>query len=228
MLAPKQVRPLRPRPTPRTAPKVPVATPATKPTASTAPTPPIAPAPVALAKLSLVRPAAQAFAATPVRLELSTLLNDELALASCASITPRATPQEAAPSRLGAEELTALAQLARQYLDSGASALALLIFRGLVAHAPQVASLQLGLGLAADHRGDRELAEQAYTRARALDPGCPRAELNLAELRLEAGDHRGAAPLLQAALKKAELRRDLDVAAKAQALWSLTAQRSAR
>ncbi|MBK6686263.1 MAG: hypothetical protein IPG45_17480 [Deltaproteobacteria bacterium] len=228
MLAPKQVRPLRPRPTPRTSPKVPVATPTPAPALrpSTGPAPG---APAPLAKLALVSQAAVTFTAAPVQLDLATLLNDQGALASCGSIRSTPTPQAATSSQLRSDDLLALCQLARQYLDSGAAALALQIFQGLAAHAPQNPSVQLGLGLAADHLGDRELAERAYTRARALDPACPRAELNLAELRLEAGDRPGAVPMLRAALAKAERRRDVDAADKARALLSLTApQRSAR
>jgi Flp pilus assembly protein TadD len=132
-----------------------------------------------LAKLSLVSQAAVTFTAAPVQLDLATLLNDQGALASCGSIRSTPTPQAATSSQLRSDDLLALCQLARQYLDSGAAALALQIFQGLAAHAPQNPSVQLGLGLAADHLGDRELAERAYTRARALDPACPRAELNL-------------------------------------------------
>lgn len=228
MLAPKQVRPLRPRPAPRTSPKVPAVAPSPAPAPRSA-TGPASAAPAPMAKLALVPKVAQSFTAEPVPLDLSTLLNDAGALASCDSIRSMPSPLAAAPSRLGAEDLSALSQLARQYLDSGAAGLALLIFRGLAAHAPQSSAIQLGLGLAADHLGDRELAERAYTQARALDPGCPRAELNLAELRLEAGDRGNAATMLRAALNKAERRGDAEAAEKARALWSLTApQRSAR
>ena len=223
MLAPKTARPLRPRPTPRTSPKVTVAapTPAPAPRPSTGPAP-AAPAP--LAKLALVPKVAQSFTARPLALDLSTLLNDQGALAGCSAVRSTPSPLAAAPSHLGAEDLSALSQLARQYLDSGAAGLALLMFQGLAAHAPQNAAIQLGLGLAADHLGDGELAERAYTQARALDPGCPRAELNLAELRLEAGDRGNATSMLRTALAKAERRRDVEATLKAQALLSLTAQ----
>lgn len=136
------------------------------------------------------------------------------------AVSPRTVPVIDGPT------LEALIQLGRQYLLTGAPQLAQVIFQGLVAYAPRHPGLHLCLGVAADQLGRRAEALAAFTRARALDPGCARAELNLAELALEVGERSQANLHLGAALQKAERRGDPGAADKAAALLDLLHQGS--
>lgn len=118
-------------------------------------------------------------------------------------------------------DLLALAQTAYHYVRSGGDELAATIFRGLSAIDPEEAYFALGLGLASDHLGQKDAAVACYERAGRLDPGDPRADLNLAELAMDRGDFRVARDLLDRSVLKAVDRKATDLERKARALASM-------
>ncbi len=118
-------------------------------------------------------------------------------------------------------DLFAVAEIGRHYLESGGYRLAAVIFEGLEALEPDEAYFVLALGLAKDRLGDKEAAMACYRRSQTLDPGDPRADLNLAELLIESGRRREAVRLIRSAAKKAEVRRESALENKARALLSL-------
>lgn len=118
-------------------------------------------------------------------------------------------------------DLEAIAEMGYHYLFSGGHRLAAAIFDGLAAIRPNVAYYFLGRGLAADHLGDRERALSCYGRAAELDPSDGRADINLAELELEAGRRDRAIDLLKRGHNKSKRRGDQALEKKAHALLGL-------
>jgi Flp pilus assembly protein TadD len=116
------------------------------------------------------------------------------------------------------EDLLAIAEIGYEYLFNGGPRLAIALFDGLTAIAPDEPYFCLALGLAHDHHGDRSEAERWYARAADLDPGDARADVNRAELRLAAGDITAALRLLKGARAKASDRGDRALERKARAL----------
>jgi tetratricopeptide (TPR) repeat protein len=123
------------------------------------------------------------------------------------------------------DDLQAIAQLGRDYLESGSAQLAKVIFEGLTALAPEDAYFATLLGLAADRLGDKNGAAAAFQRAIVADPKCPRVELDLAELYLEADRPDGAKQHLRRALEKARSAKDRPIFDKAEALLALLTTR---
>jgi len=105
-------------------------------------------------------------------------------------------------------DLTAVAEIAYHYLMSGGLRLALTLFEGLVAVAPNEPYHHLGLGLALDRLDDKAGAEARYRRAGKLDRRDPRPDINRAELHLEVGNRAEAKKLLVRGLAKAEAAHD--------------------
>lgn len=118
------------------------------------------------------------------------------------------------------EDLFAVAELGYHYLMNGGVKLAVTLFEGLTAVAPAEPYFALALALAYDHQGDKSLALAWYQKAGQLDPFDPRADLNRAELLLESRDLRGAKPLLERALAKAQHKHDEALTRKATAILS--------
>lgn len=106
------------------------------------------------------------------------------------------------------EDLQAVAEIAYHYLFSGGTKLALALYEGLAAVAPDEPYYALALGLTHDHLGDKRSAFEWYERARTLDPGDPRPEINCAELLLEQRNFAAAKQLLIRAVMKAKNRGD--------------------
>lgn len=121
------------------------------------------------------------------------------------------------------EQLYAVADLGYHYFHKGGVRLAEVLFDGLVAVKPDEAYFWLGLGVASDLQGNKPRAMRCYERAKRLDPSDPHAELNLAELHLEAGDRRQAVNHLNGAVKKAQARRLREVERKARAMFAMLA-----
>jgi len=115
-----------------------------------------------------------------------------------------------------------VAEVAYNYLFSGAAGLALTLFEGLVAVAPNEAYFALAVGLAHDRTGSRDAAAHWYGRAAELDPRDPTPDLNRAELALADRDYAGARPLLARARKKACVAAQPDLRAKSDALIAHT------
>lgn len=115
-------------------------------------------------------------------------------------------------------DLFALAEIGRHYLFSGGLRIALTLFEGLAAIAPDEPYFALALGLCLDKLDRVEDARAAYQRVVQLDPRDPRAELNLAELDLCCGDKRAAATRLTRAAAKARTSGELELSRKAEAL----------
>jgi tetratricopeptide (TPR) repeat protein len=106
------------------------------------------------------------------------------------------------------EDLFAIAEIAYHYLFSGGTKLALALYEGLAAVAPDEPYFALALGLTHDHLGDKRSALQWYDRARTLDPGDARPDVNTAELYLEDRDYPRAKQYLARAVTKARARND--------------------
>jgi tetratricopeptide (TPR) repeat protein len=123
-------------------------------------------------------------------------------------------------------DLFAIAEIGRHYLESGGYRLAAVIFEGLEAIAPEEPYFVLALGLAKDRLGDKEAALARYRRAQSLDPKDARADLNVAELLIEAGRSKEAVRVIEAAERKAMLAEEEALAKKANALLSLLGVRS--
>jgi Flp pilus assembly protein TadD len=117
-------------------------------------------------------------------------------------------------------DLDVIAQMATNYLLNGGTRLAVTLFEGLVAVAPEVPYYAMGLGLTYDHLGDLRKAEACYRAAGRLSPKDGRPDVNLAELALAAGDKKRAFVLFQRGERKATKMGDLSLARKALALMS--------
>jgi tetratricopeptide (TPR) repeat protein len=116
------------------------------------------------------------------------------------------------------EDLDVIAQMATNYLMSGGLRLAVTLFEGLVAIAPDVAYYAMGLGLTYDRMGELRKAEACYKMAGRLDTKDGRPDVNLGELALAAGDRGHALKLFARGARKANQRGDLMLARKAEAL----------
>lgn len=114
--------------------------------------------------------------------------------------------------------LFALAEIARHYVLSGGTRLALVLFEGLTAVAPAEPYFALGLAYTLDRAGRADEAIAAYRRALSLGPPDGQVDLNLAELLLAAGDVAGARVHLARAEKAASARGDVPLADKARAI----------
>lgn len=107
---------------------------------------------------------------------------------------------EVTPLELERTELDAVAQVAFEYVRSGADEVARVLYAGLVALEPEVAHHRLGLGLALDHLGRTEEAARSFASAARLAPRDPVPLVNLAELALEREDFRRGRHYLERAL----------------------------
>jgi Flp pilus assembly protein TadD len=116
------------------------------------------------------------------------------------------------------DDLFAIAEIGYHYLFSGGVNLALTLFEGLTAVAPQEAYFALALGLTHDHLQNPNEANRWYSLASELDPSDGRADVNRAELYLERGDKRSARKLLERGAQKARSKGDLSLSRKAMAL----------
>jgi Flp pilus assembly protein TadD len=116
------------------------------------------------------------------------------------------------------EDLVAVSEIAYHYLFNGGLGLALSLYDGLVAVAPDEPQFALGLGLTHDQLGDRDEAMRWYRHAAELDPGDPQADLNSAELYIEVQDWARARQLLMRSANKARNRHDAALERKAVAL----------
>jgi hypothetical protein len=149
-----------------------------------------------------------------------------VALHSLAHIRALVVPIEKSAARLGLAEVRgytraeqmALAEVGYHYLMSGGTRLALVIFEGLVAIAPDEAYFHLALGLAYDHADRVREADAAWTTAARLAPRDARPDLNRAELAVLARDAGRARQLLTSGLAKARAAGDLDLETRARAL----------
>ncbi|MBK6688877.1 MAG: hypothetical protein IPG45_30690 [Deltaproteobacteria bacterium] len=124
-------------------------------------------------------------------------------------------------------DLMAIAEIGYHYLLSGGTQLALTIFEGLCAVAPNEAYFALALGLTHDHLGDDRLALEWYRRAGALDPSDPRPDVNAAELYLARRDFASGVKLLERAVTKARHLGDEAIEKKASALITHIRRRAA-
>lgn len=187
------------------------------------PAPPKAP-PLALAPPRAPTPRAPAQISAPERYvataegdalspDLLDRLNDTRALAVRA-----ATPAQRPYSK---DDLYAVAEIAYHYLFAGAVPIASVLYEGVTAICPNEPAFWLGLGLCADRLGDKQKARANYARAAALDPADPRADINLAELFLEENDLPRARAHLARAVKKADVKSDRTLGAKARAILGL-------
>lgn len=116
------------------------------------------------------------------------------------------------------EDLMAIAEIAWHYLMSGGLRLALTLYEGLTAVAPDEPYFALALGLTFDRMNDPRQADAWYRKASQLDPKDGRPDINRAELCLEAGDKAKATKLLARGSAKAAAAGDLALARKADAL----------
>src|SRR5262249_23628808 len=138
----------------------------------------------------------------------------------------KAAPRSIADARgYTKEELFGLAEIGYHYLRAGGFKIAGVIFEGLAAVEPREPYFALAMGLAADHLGDRKKAAACFERAARLDATDGRAEVNLAELALDAGDKRRAINLLRNGAKKAHAKNDSALANKANAMLALLGAR---
>lgn len=144
----------------------------------------------------------------------------ETASAVSAEVVDAAATKEPIAQIRGYEgdDLMAVAEIGYHYLMSGGLKLALALFDGLAAVAPNEPYFALALGLTHDRLDDTEAALRWYRRAGELDSGDGRPDVNRAELHVEAGDVRSARRLLARGAKKATVRGDQDVARKARAI----------
>jgi Flp pilus assembly protein TadD len=118
------------------------------------------------------------------------------------------------------DDLFAIAEVAYNYLANGGVKLAVTLYEGLTAVAPDEPHFALGMGLAYDHYGQPANAMRWYKRASDLDPSDGRPDVNRAELYLSRRDFARAKPLLIRGAAKATNRGDAALAKKAHALLS--------
>jgi tetratricopeptide (TPR) repeat protein len=123
------------------------------------------------------------------------------------------------------EDLQAVAEIAWHYLMSGGLKLALTLYEGLAAVAPEEPYFALALGLVHDRLNDPAQAHACYERAARLDPSDGRPDVNRAELFLEASDRAKALQLMARGAEKARRRGDEALANKAEALLAHVAAR---
>lgn len=123
------------------------------------------------------------------------------------------------------EDLLAIAEIAWHYLMSGGLKLALTLYEGLTAVAPEEPYFALALGLTFDRMNEAKQADTWYRTAGRLDPKDGRPDINRAELCLEAGDRARAMKLLARGASKANVAGDLALARKADALLEHLMQR---
>jgi tetratricopeptide (TPR) repeat protein len=123
-------------------------------------------------------------------------------------------------------DLFAIAEIGRHYLECGGYRVAAVIFEGLEAIDPDEHYFAIALGLAKDHLGEKQAAMRCYQRAQKLDPKDARADLNLAELLIEAGRKKDAVRMIEGAERKAIAAQADALAQKANALLSLMGVRS--
>lgn len=162
-------------------------------------------------EVSEINPLSQGFLSSINQVKALTVANEKLAIAS-----KRRTLAQSRGYEL--QDLYAIAEIAYHYLMNGGTSIAVTLYEGLSAVAPNEAYFALGLGLALDHSGDKKGAFAAYTRAGELDPHDARPDVNRAELLLESGDKNRARQLLSRALGKAANRGDAALERKAQAI----------
>lgn len=162
-------------------------------------------------EVSEINPLSQGFLSSINQVKALTVANEKLAIAS-----KRGTLAQSRGYELS--DLYAIAEIAYHYLMNGGTGIAVTLYEGLCAVAPNEAYFTLGLGLALDHSGDKKGAFAAYTRAGELDPHDARPDVNRAELLLENGDKNRARQLLSRALGKAANRGDAALERKAQAI----------
>ncbi|MFO0723741.1 MAG: hypothetical protein U1E65_08175 [Myxococcota bacterium] len=191
---------------------IPARRPAPRTSASVAPPPPARPAPRFRAEAPIV--------------DFDDVLGTEMfeTLAKLRAVPVDTAAKELSPTGLrevrgyATADLYALAEIAYHYLFSGGHRIALTIFEGLAAIAPEEPYFALALGLSFDRLDKSAEARTAYARAIALDPKDPRPEINLAELELEAEELKSARARLGRAAEKARATGDSALLAKAQAL----------
>lgn len=116
------------------------------------------------------------------------------------------------------DDLHVIADMATNYLFNGGLRLAVTLFEGLVAVAPDEPYYAMGLGLTYDRMGNAHRAAACYRAAARLDPSDGRPDVNLAELELRARRPRQAVFLLRSGLKKALARDDSELGNKAAAI----------
>lgn len=116
------------------------------------------------------------------------------------------------------EDLFAVAEIGYHYLMNGGIQLAVTLFEGLTAVAPNEPYFAMALALSLDHQGDKDDAMRWYDKAAALDPFDARPDLNRAELMLEAREIGAARELLQRAAAKAKRKGDEALDRKATAM----------
>lgn len=116
------------------------------------------------------------------------------------------------------EDLFAIAEIGYHYLLNGGLDLALSIFEGLCAISPDEAYFALALGLTFDRLGEPNQAIRWYDRAARLDPSEGRADVNRAELEIEAGRYDNAKKLLNRGAAKAKHKGDDALLTKATAI----------
>ncbi len=116
------------------------------------------------------------------------------------------------------EDLFAIAEIGHNYLFNGGLDLALSLFEGLVAVAPNEAYFVLALGLTHDRLGAPTEAYRWYAHAAKLDKNDPRPDVNMAELDIAAGRFDRAKKLLMRAMQKSRGAGEREVEAKARAM----------
>lgn len=116
------------------------------------------------------------------------------------------------------EDLEAIAEIAVQYLHSGALLAARTILEGLVAIDPEDPYFVLALGLSYEREGRLEQALEAYRCAARLDPREARAEINAAEVLISRDDLAQARPLLVRAIRASKVNGEPALEQKARAL----------
>jgi predicted Zn-dependent protease len=112
-------------------------------------------------------------------------------------------------------DLIGVAQIGYHYLFNGGTALAQVLFEGLVGVAPDEGYFVLALGLTYDRLDRPADAAACYRRAAELCPADPRPDINRAELAIAAGDWAEARALLTGARRKAAAANDAPLERKA-------------
>ena len=145
--------------------------------------------------------------------------HDVRALVQLSAIPLVAVPVSMAQMRgYARQDLLVISEIAYHYLLNGGTEIAQALFDGLVAIAPEEAYFVLARGLTCDRLGDKERAHECYRIAADLDPRDGRADINRAELFIEADDHIRARELLLRGTKKAEVKGDALLAKKGRAI----------